>query len=107
MADRTGLSAYQKYLGSTAYLSLERKTEGHITLCFLALVMQIKFQKLLEETQSKYRYTETIRDLRKVYIAKLKVKNQEHLVRTEVHGAAAAAFKAVGLRVPERVQTEA
>ncbi len=84
----------------------ERRLSGHITLYFLALVMQIKFQKLLEDSQSKYGYTEAIRDLRKVHIVKLKVKNQEHLVRTEVHGAAAAAFKAVGLRVPERVQSE-
>ncbi|GAB6172354.1 IS1634 family transposase [Paradesulfitobacterium aromaticivorans] len=83
----------------------ERRISGHITLCFLALVMQIKFQKLLEESNSEYGYTEVIRVLRKVHIVKLGFKDQEHLVRTEVHGAAAMAFKAVGVRVPERVQT--
>lgn len=67
--------------------------------------MQIKLQKLLEENDSEYGYTEIIRALRKVHIVKLKFKEKEHLARTEVHGAAAMAFKAVGLRVPERVQT--
>ena len=73
-------------------------------LCFLALVMQIRFQKLLQNGESEYGYTEVIRALRKVQAVKLKVRDQEHLVRTEVHGAAAFAFKAVGSRVPERVQ---
>lgn len=74
-------------------------------LCFLALVVQIKFQKLLTDCNSEYGYTEVIRELRKVHIVKLNTKNKEHLVRTEVHGAAAVAFKAVGARVPDRVQT--
>jgi len=74
-------------------------------LCFLALVVQIKFQKLLNDCKSEYGYTEVIRALRKVHIVKLKVKTSEQLVRTEVHGAAAVAFKAVGARVPDRVQT--
>lgn len=82
----------------------EKRISGHITLCFLALVMQIKFQKMLEESNSKHGYTEVLRALRKVHIVKLKVKDQEHLVRTDVHGAAAIAFKAVGAKVPEKVQ---
>lgn len=83
----------------------EKRIAGHIMLCFLALVVQIKFQKLLTECGSEYGYTEVIRALRKVHIVNMKVKNSEHLVRTEVHGAAAVAFKAVGARVPDRVQT--
>ena len=82
----------------------EKRICGHIMLCFLALVMQIRFQKLLQNGESEYGYTEVIRALRKVQAVKLKVRDQEHLVRTEVHGAAAFAFKAVGSRVPERVQ---
>jgi len=82
----------------------EKRISGHITLCFLALVMQIMFQKLLEESESKFGYTEVIRALRKVHIVKLNVKDKEHLVRTEIHGAATAAFKAVGARIPEKVQ---
>jgi len=74
-------------------------------LCFLALVVQIKFQKFLTESKSEYGYTEVIRALRKVHIVKLNVKDRKHLVRTEVHGAAAVAFKTVGARVPDRVQT--
>lgn len=74
----------------------ERRICGDIMICFLALVMQIKFQKLLEETGSKYGYTDVIRSSRKVNIVKLKVKEREHLVRTEVHGAANIAFRAVG-----------
>ena len=55
--------------------------------------------------KSEYGYTEVIRALRKVHIVKLNVKTGEHLVLTEVHGAAAVAFKAVGAWVPDRVQT--
>lgn len=62
---------------------------------------RLKFQKLLEETGSKYGYTDVIRSLRKVNIVKLKVKEREHLVRTEVHGAANIAFRAVGAKIPE------
>jgi len=59
---------------------------------------------MLAESESKHGYTEVIRALRKVHIVKLKIKDKEHLVRTDVHEAAAAAFKAVGARVPEKVQ---
>ena len=83
----------------------EKRICGHIMLCFLALVVQIKFQKLLEEVGSEYGFTEVIRSLRKVNIMKLKVKDREHLVRTEIQGAANIAFRAVGAKVPERVQT--
>jgi len=38
-------------------------------------------------------------------IVKLKVHEREHLVRTEVQGAANIAFGAVGAKIPERVQT--
>lgn len=83
----------------------EKRICGHIMLCFLALVVQIKFQKLLEEAGSEYGYTEVIRSLRKVNIVKLKVKDREHLVRTEIQGAANIAFRAVGAKIPERVKT--
>ncbi len=82
----------------------EKRICGHIMLCFLALVIQIKFQKLLEEVGSEYSYIDVIRSLRKVNIVKLKVKEREHLVRTEVHGAANMAFRVVGAKIPERVQ---
>ena len=82
----------------------ERRICGHIMLCFLALVVQITFQKLPENCGSEYGYTKVMRTLRKVHAVKLKVKDQDHLVRTEVHGAAAMVFKAVGLRISERVQ---
>lgn len=83
----------------------EKRICGHIMLCFLALVLQIKFQKLLQEINSEYGYTEVLRSLCKVHIVNLKVKGREHLVRTEIRGAATAAFRAVGAKIPERVQT--
>jgi len=82
----------------------ERRIHGHIVLCFLALVLQIRFQKQLSKTTEEYGYIEVMRALRKVNIVKLQVKDEEYLVRTEIQGAATAGFRAVGAKIAERVQ---
>jgi transposase len=84
------------------YHRKEYRISGHIMLCFLALVMQLHFQKKLKESGSGYGYTETIRALKQVNAVKLKVENREYLVRTDIQGAQAAAFRAVGAKIPER-----
>jgi len=83
----------------------EQRIRGHICVCFLALVLQITLQKLLQEHNSKGSYLEVLRDLKRLHVVKLKVKEEEYIVRTELQGYANEAFKAVGLKVPSRVES--
>lgn len=81
----------------------EKRINGHIVLCFLALVMEIRYRQLLAEQGTAYGYSDSIRELCKVHAVKLRINEDEFLVRTEVKGAATAAFRAVGAQIPESV----
>jgi transposase len=86
----------------------ERRIYGHIVLCFLALVMQCQFQKLLRESAPESApgigLKETMTALDQVKVTKIRLGEKEFLVRNAIEGVAAAAFRAVGAAIPERVQ---
>jgi len=84
----------------------EDRIRGHVCVCFLALVLQATMQKLLLNADKPASYGEVMRDLAKLQAVKLRLKDKEHIVRTELTGQANQAFQAVRLRVPPRVITQ-
>lgn len=81
----------------------EKRIRGHVAVCFLALVMQSTLQKLLCQADKSASFSEVLRDLKKLHAVKLRLKDKNYIVRTELTGQAHLAFKAVGLRIPPRV----
>ena len=79
----------------------ENRIRGHICVCFLALVLQLTMQKLLQSQNENY--ATVMSDLAKVKATHIKVQDENYLVRTDLTGKAHSAFKALGLAVPQRV----
>jgi transposase len=86
------------------YLRLEDHVRGHILVCFLALVLEATLRRLLVETGSHSSYQEVLDDLADVQADRLEVRGKTWLWRTELAGVANDAFRAAGLRPPQRVQ---
>jgi len=81
----------------------ESRIRGHIAVCFLALVLQCTLQKLLSQADKPAPYRDVLQDLRKLHAVKLRLKDKEYIVRTELTGSAHQGFKAVGQGIPPRV----
>lgn len=80
------------------------RVRGHIMVCFLALMMESTFLKLLREKRAKASYREVLKDLEQVKGVRVELNNRAFLLRTELTGKAYDAFQAVGLRPPPRIQ---
>jgi len=86
------------------YLRLEEHVRGHILVCFLALVLEATLRRLLAETGSHSSYQEVLDDLAGVQADRLEARGKTWLWRTELPGVANDAFRAAGLRPPQRIQ---
>jgi hypothetical protein len=87
------------------YLWTEKRVRGHLVACFLALVCEAELlRRLGERAEGRPSYPEVISDLKALSAIELTVGEQRYLVRTELRPHAHAAFAAVGLRPPPRVQ---
>jgi len=86
------------------YLRLEEHVRGHILVCFLALVLEATLRRLLVGTGSHVSYQEVLDDLAEVQADRLEVRGKTWLWRTELAGVANDAFRAAGLRPPQRIQ---
>ncbi len=82
----------------------EQRVRGHVLVCFLALVLEVVLRKKLAAIQSKARYVDLLRDLRRLHAVRIEVDGGAYIARTELVGAAYDAFKALGVRPPVQVQ---
>jgi transposase len=80
------------------------RVRGHIFICFLAFLLTVSLQRKLSEIGVKESVWKVIRDVHRMKAIKLFIKDKAYLVRTELQALAHKAFRAVGLRVPARVQ---
>lgn len=85
------------------YLRLAEHVRGHILVCFLALVMEATLRRLLAETGSHSSYQEVLDDLAGVQANRFEARGKAWLWRTELPGVANDAFRAAGLRPPQRI----
>jgi transposase len=81
----------------------DRRISAHVMICFLALILRATFYKLLKEQQKEVSYTKVLWDLKSFRAAELKIQNEVITMRTEIKPNAALAFKALGMKVPNRV----
>jgi len=86
------------------FVRTEDHVRGHIVVCFLALVMEVAFQRLLKEQGGSASYHEVLDDLEQVRAVRFEARDRAWLWRNELPGKAYHAFRAVGLRPPPHVQ---
>ncbi|MFZ5754528.1 MAG: hypothetical protein ACOY3J_09820 [Bacillota bacterium] len=72
-------------------------------VCFLAFYLQTLFRKVLREKEPKTSYYDIIKELARVAVVQLEIAKKKYLVRTEIRGLAALAFKIVGKQIPAHV----
>ena len=75
-------------------------TIGHIVACFLALRLEVDLQRRLDERGTQAPWPDLIRDLTQLQAVEVTCDGQRYRLRTELHGHAAAAFAAAGVRPP-------
>lgn len=76
---------------------------GHIVASFLALRLEMDLQRRLEEKGVKVAWRTLIRDLSRLQAVHIELDGKSYRVRTDLEGAAHAAFRAAGVAVPTRV----
>ena len=81
----------------------ERRIRAHIFGCFLALVLKVVFQKELFKIDKSVSVNKVLADVRKMKAVQITLKDTPIILRTELEGEAHKAFKAVGLKIPNRV----
>ena len=79
------------------------RIRAHVMICFLAFVLRTVFYKKLKATDPSASYTEVLNDLKQFHAIGLKIKNQSTILRTEIKTSAALAFRAVEMKVPNRI----
>lgn len=77
-----------------------RRIRGHVFICFLALLVKIAFEKMLEKIDSTAIYSEVIRALKDVKATLIRVKGRDMILRTALPEKAHLGFKAAGVRIP-------
>lgn len=80
-------------------------TIGHIVACFLALRLEVDLQRRLDERGVDVSWPDLMRDLDQVKAVDVTLDGQRYRLRTELAGAAAAAFAAAGVRPPRLVSS--
>lgn len=78
-------------------------TLGHIVGCFLALRLEVDLQCRLDQQGVDVAWPDLLRDLGQVKAVELSLDGERYRLRTELRGAASAAFAAAGVRPPSLV----
>ena len=77
---------------------------GHIVASFLALRLEVDLQKRLSAKEVEASWPQIMSDLEQIQAVHLDLESQTWRVRTDLCGAAYAAFQAAGVRPPPRVE---
>jgi hypothetical protein len=75
-------------------------TIGHIVGCFLALRLEVDLQRRLDANDVDVSWPDLMRDLEELKAIEVILDGERYRLRTDFQGAAAAAFKAAGVRPP-------
>ncbi len=84
----------------------DRRVRAHIMVCFISLVMRTVFYKSLQEEDENVSYPKVMRDLKSLQAIEQKILGSPITMRTELKTGASLAFKALRLKVPNRVLSE-
>jgi transposase len=87
----------------------DRRIRAHIMICFMAFCMRVALYKKLKNyfKKEKFSFTELLSDLKSLHAIGLTITNRSIKVRTELKEGANHIFRALGMKVPNRIiQTE-
>jgi transposase len=76
---------------------------GHIVASFLALRLEVDLQRRMEEKGTNIAWPELMQDLKQLQAVRMNLDGQGWLVRTDFEGSAHLAFRAAGVRPPNKV----
>ena len=76
---------------------------GHIMASFLALRLEVDLQRRMEEKGINVSWPELMRDLKQLQAVRMNLDGKGWLVRTDFVGSAHSAFRAAGVRPPNKV----
>lgn len=82
----------------------EARVQGHIMVCFLALVLETALCRRLKEAGSTFSYLDLVDDLQELRAVEVELDGQKFLARTEMVGDTFEVFKALKLRPPKLIQ---
>lgn len=80
-----------------------RRIQGHVFICFLALVVKVAFKKSLQALKPDAICSEVIQALKDVKAMKFKVKDRVLIMRAELPELAPVGFQAAGIRIPGEI----
>ena len=83
----------------------DRRIRAHIMICFLAFCLRVALYKKLKAyfKDEAFSYTALMKDLSALKAIKLTIKDKHVKLRTELKDGANDIFKALGMRVPNRI----
>jgi hypothetical protein len=77
---------------------------GHVFCSFLALLLRAELQRRLEAQGSTIEWSRMLRDLESLQYTEVECEQQRFLLRSDLRGDCAAAFRAAGIAIPPSVQ---
>ncbi|MBI5409382.1 MAG: IS1634 family transposase [Nitrospirae bacterium] len=80
-----------------------RRIQGHVFICFLALVVKVAFRKSLQALNPGAICSEVIQALKDVKAMKFKIKDRILIMRAELPELAHLGFQASGIRIPGEI----
>jgi transposase len=87
------------------YHQVDRRIRAHIMICFLAFCMRVALYKKLKAyfKDRPFSFTALMRELQAVHAVGLTLKGKKTVIRTELKEGACDIFRAIGMRVPNRI----
>lgn len=82
----------------------DARVQGHIMVCFLALVLETALCRRLKEAGSTFSYLDIMDDLGELRAVEVELNDQKFLARTEMVGDTFEVFKALKIRPPKLIQ---
>jgi transposase len=83
----------------------DRRIRAHIMICFMAFCLRVALYKKLKTyfKKEKFSLTELLSDLKSLHVIGLTITNRNVKLRTELKDGANHIFRALGMRVPNRI----
>ncbi len=81
----------------------EQRIRGHIMVCFLAFVLETTLKKKLKEIDFNDSFQNLMIDLKQLKALEISIDGKTYLARTDLQGKTYEAFRAIGLRPPNKI----
>ncbi len=81
----------------------EKRIRAHVFVCFLALLLKISLKKALRAIKPEANYSEIMEEVGKIKALQLRLGGKIYVLRTELPPGAYTAFRALGLKLPNRI----